>query len=66
MEISSKKKSPSAMRGFESWVRKELTNGAKHSNILALKDRRGSSAVEQGTHKPLVVGSNPTLATRPI
>jgi hypothetical protein len=25
--------------------------------------RRGSSMVEQGTHKPLVVGSNPALAT---
>jgi hypothetical protein len=25
--------------------------------------RRGSSTVEQWTHKPLVVGSNPTLAT---
>jgi hypothetical protein len=42
----------------------ELTNRGKHSNILALHDRRGSSAVEQGTHKPLVVGSNPTLATQ--
>ena len=39
-----------------------LTNRLKHSNIFGRW--RGSSAVEQGTHKPLVVGSNPTPATR--
>ena len=39
-----------------------LTNTMKHSNIF--RRWRGSSAVEQGTHKPLVVGSNPTPATQ--
>jgi hypothetical protein len=28
--------------------------------------RRGSSTVEQGTHKPLVDGSSPFLATSPL
>jgi hypothetical protein len=61
-----KRSKPSNERGplirWVAWGR-ELTNRGKHSNILALHDGRGSSAVEQGTHKPLVVGSNPTLAT---
>ncbi len=38
-----------------------LTKKHPHSNIEAA--RRGSSVVEQGTHKPLVVGSTPTLGT---
>jgi hypothetical protein len=35
------------------------------SNIRPLNPkRRGSSVVEQGTHKPLVAGSTPALGTR--
>lgn len=44
-----------------------LTKAQRHSNILDTFLRelvwRGSSMVEQWTHKPLDVGSNPTLAT---
>ncbi len=43
-----------------------LTKAQRHSNILDTFLRelvwRGSSMVEQWTHKPLDVGSNPTLA----
>jgi hypothetical protein len=39
-----------------------LTKNIPHSNIEAAC--RGSSVVEQGTHKPLVVGSTPTLGTK--
>ena len=41
---------------------KSLTKWFPHSNIEA--SCRGSSVVEQGTHKPLVVGSTPTLGTK--
>jgi hypothetical protein len=41
---------------------KSLTKPRPHSKILAAC--RGSSVVEQGTHKPLVVGPNPTLGTK--
>lgn len=43
-------------KGLES-----LTKPLAHSNILAAC--RGSSVVEQGTHKPLVAGSTPALGT---
>jgi hypothetical protein len=38
-----------------------LTKAPRCGKILSFW--RGSSTVEQWTHKPLVVGSNPTLAT---
>ena len=44
-------------------VKMLLTKQGERSKIFQPKARRGSSVVEQGTHKPLVVGSNPTLAT---
>ena len=42
-----------------------LTSGLIESAILSYNERewQRSSVVEQRTHKPLVVGSNPTAAT---
>ncbi len=51
-----------ALRGLFSCVPK-LTLRRECCYNFGAYARRGSSAVEQGTHKPLVVSSNLTLAT---